>query len=187
MATLDQGGSGELVWIPEGIAFGEDDFVYYAGKGDRPFDEIADRFDLIVTGPHATAGIPRELEGWIEPGMTARKQHDFSDCTTSAVGRAWAAADPGVLYIENPHPRVLYDPNRPHPDDPEHDLREFFARIHAAERGSDVSFGGVDALRPIEQAKIDCGREHFKAIAVQENPARYVVKRSVEELMTESQ
>jgi len=45
----------------------------------------------------------------------------------------------------------------------------------------------ADALRPIEQAKIDCGREHFKAIAVQENPARYVVKRSVEELMTESQ
>ena len=149
MAMLSQGGSGELVWIPRGTTFGEDDFVYYAGKGDRPFEEVAGRFDLIVTGPHATAAIPRELEDWIEPGMTARKQHDFSDCTTSAVGRAWAAADPRVLYIENPHPRVLYDPNRPHPEDPEHDLREFFARLHAAERGDPVSFGGIDALRPV--------------------------------------
>ncbi|MEA2024383.1 MAG: N-formylglutamate amidohydrolase [Actinomycetota bacterium] len=141
--------TGGVVWIPANTTFGEDDFLYYAGKGDRPFDEIAGRFDLIVTGPHATAAIPQELEGWIEPGITARKQHDFSDCTTSAVGRAWAAADPRVVYIENPHPRVLYDPNRPHPDDPEGDLREFFARLHAKERGNEVSFGGVDGLRPV--------------------------------------
>jgi hypothetical protein len=149
MTTLEQERPGGLVWIPRGTAFGEDDFIYYAGKVERPFDEIAGRFDLIITGPHATAALPRELEDWIEPGMTARKQHDFSDCTTSAVGRAWAAADPRVLYIENPHPRVLYDPNRPHPDDPEGDLREFFRRLHAAERGERVSFGGIDALRPV--------------------------------------
>jgi len=26
------------------------------------------------------------------------------------------------------------------------------------------NFVGTDALRPAEQAKIDCGREHFKAL-----------------------
>lgn len=150
MASQHQGDQpGTIVWTPRDTTFGEDDLVYYAGKGDRPFDEIVGRFDLIITGPHATAAIPRELETWIEPGMTARKQHDFSDCTTSAVGRAWASADPRVLYVENPHPRVLSDPNRPHPDDPEGDLREFFVRLHAKERGNQVSFAGVDALRPV--------------------------------------
>jgi|GEM_PF-474637 hypothetical protein len=149
MVNLEQGKPGKIVWIPRGTTFVEEDFIYYAGKGEQAFDEVAGRFDLIVTGPHATAAIPRELEPWIEPEMTARKQHDFSDCTTSAVGRAWAAADPKVLYIENPHPRVLYDPNRPHPRDPEGDLREFFARLHAEERGNRVSFSGIDALRPV--------------------------------------
>ena len=40
------------------------------------------------------------------------------------------------------------------------------------------------ALRPVEQAKIDCGREHFKALEVRESPARYVVADSSEDLLT---
>ncbi|MBM4387757.1 MAG: restriction endonuclease subunit R, partial [Deltaproteobacteria bacterium] len=44
----------------------------------------------------------------------------------------------------------------------------------------------ADALRPTEQAKIDCGREHFKALEVRESPVRYVVARSVDDLLAET-
>ena len=43
----------------------------------------------------------------------------------------------------------------------------------------------ADDLRDKERAKIVCGKAHFKALEVQEAPARYVVSRSVEELLTE--
>lgn len=43
----------------------------------------------------------------------------------------------------------------------------------------------ADDLRDKESAKIECGKAHFKALAVGENPARYVVARSVGDLMVE--
>jgi type III restriction enzyme len=42
----------------------------------------------------------------------------------------------------------------------------------------------TDDLRNNESAKIDCGKAHFKALAVGENPARYVVARSLSDVMT---
>ena len=50
-----------LVWVPAGASFGFDDLVHYRGKGEVPFAEVAGRIDLILTGPHATAALPREL------------------------------------------------------------------------------------------------------------------------------
>ena len=41
----------------------------------------------------------------------------------------------------------------------------------------------TDDLRNKESAKIECGKAHFKALAVGENPARYVVARSVSDVM----
>lgn len=43
----------------------------------------------------------------------------------------------------------------------------------------------TDDLRDKESAKIECGKAHFQALAVGENPARYVVARSVGDLMVE--
>jgi type III restriction enzyme len=43
----------------------------------------------------------------------------------------------------------------------------------------------TDDLRDKESAKIECGKAHFQALAVEENPARYVVARSVDDLLTE--
>jgi type III restriction enzyme len=42
----------------------------------------------------------------------------------------------------------------------------------------------VDDLRDKERAKIQCGREHFRALAVHESPAAYVVARTVGEVLT---
>ena len=43
---------------PHGTSFGFDDLVFYRGKGEVPFAEVAGRIDLILTGPHATAALP---------------------------------------------------------------------------------------------------------------------------------
>jgi type III restriction enzyme len=45
----------------------------------------------------------------------------------------------------------------------------------------------TDDLRNKESAKIECGKAHFKALAVGESPARYVVARSVSDLMASGQ
>ena len=44
----------------------------------------------------------------------------------------------------------------------------------------------TDDLRDRESAKIECGRAHFHSLAVGESPARYVVARSVGDLLTEA-
>ena len=44
----------------------------------------------------------------------------------------------------------------------------------------------TDDLRDKESAKIECGKAHFQALAVGENPARYVVARSVNDLLVEA-
>ena len=41
----------------------------------------------------------------------------------------------------------------------------------------------ADDLREIERAKIECGKAHFKALQINESPARYVVATAVEELL----
>lgn len=45
----------------------------------------------------------------------------------------------------------------------------------------------TDDLRNKERAKIDCGRAHFRALAVGENPAQYVVASSLTDLITQTQ
>jgi type III restriction enzyme len=39
-----------------------------------------------------------------------------------------------------------------------------------------------DDIRSTEGAKIECGKAHFKALAVGDNPARYRVARKLEDL-----
>jgi type III restriction enzyme len=41
----------------------------------------------------------------------------------------------------------------------------------------------VDELRDRESKKIECGRAHFKALAVGDSPAKYVVATSVDEVL----
>ncbi len=42
----------------------------------------------------------------------------------------------------------------------------------------------TEDLRDKESAKIECGKVHFKSIAVSDNPAQYVVARTVDDLMS---
>eukprot|EP00927_Polykrikos_kofoidii_P068688 TRINITY_DN64018_c0_g1_i1.p1 TRINITY_DN64018_c0_g1~~TRINITY_DN64018_c0_g1_i1.p1 ORF type:complete len:392 (+),score=59.80 TRINITY_DN64018_c0_g1_i1:106-1176(+) len=125
--------------------------VFWQGKGcGRSFEEVASDIDTVVSGPHASAAFPAELRPFISERLTRRKQYDFSDVITGPVGRAWAEADPGVVFVENPHSRVVQDPNRKSDDDPEPALREFYARLGRQRSGEvGISFKGVDTVRPI--------------------------------------
>lgn len=142
--------SADLLWLDAGRTHGFDDLVFWQDRGRKPFEAVASDIRTVVLGPHASAAFPAELKPFIAPGLTRRKQFDFSDVLTSALGRAWAAADPTLVFIENPHSRLVMDPNRAPPDQPLQGLREFWARLarqRAGEKG--VSFAGVDAIRPI--------------------------------------
>ena len=43
----------------------------------------------------------------------------------------------------------------------------------------------TDDLRDKESAKIECGKAHFKALAVAENPARFIQARNIDDLMAQ--
>jgi hypothetical protein len=135
-------------WIPEGTRFGVDDMVFFHGKGERDLNDALAEVDLIVTGPHATAAFPAEMKPFVDARLTARLQYDFSDVSTAPVAQAWAALDPKVLYIEDPHPRAVRDANRARPVDLLWGIREAFDRL-AAEPGGRPSLAGVDAVRPV--------------------------------------
>jgi hypothetical protein len=135
-------------WIPAGTRFGVDEMVFHRDKGRRDLDDVLADIDVVVTGPHATAAFPAELQPFVDPSLTQRLQYDFSDWSTSPVARRWAAIDPHVLYIEDPHPRAVRDANRPRPRDLLASLREAFDRLEA-EPGGRPSLGGVDAVRPV--------------------------------------
>ncbi len=142
--------SADLLWLAAGRSHGFDDLVFWQDRGRRPFEAVAAAVTTVVLGPHASAAFPAELKPFIAPGLTLRKQLDYSDVLTSALGRAWAAADPGVVFVENPHSRLVMDPNRAPPAQPLQDLREFWARLARQRAGeSGISFAGVDAIRPI--------------------------------------
>jgi hypothetical protein len=136
-------------WIPAGTAFDADDFVYFHDKGRRSLDAVLGEIDLILTGPHASAAFPEEMAPFVDDRLTRRLQHDFTDISTSPVGRRWAAIDPHVLYVENPHPRAVRDANRARPDDLEPGLRAAFARLREAGAGERPPLTGIDAVRPV--------------------------------------
>jgi len=146
---FEQDGPGQPVWLPAGARFGFDDLVFFARKGVTDFADVAADIDLVLTGPHASAALPRELEPFVDRSLTQRLQVDYSDIFSDWLARRWAEIDPQVVYIRNPVSRLIFDQNRARPDDPETGLREAFARIAAAQPGETVSFAGVDAIRPV--------------------------------------
>ncbi|MGH3705601.1 MAG: N-formylglutamate amidohydrolase, partial [Agromyces sp.] len=135
--------------IPAGTAYSARDLTHYAGKGEVGLDEAIARADVLVTAPHAGAAIPEELVPFLIPEFTRRLQFDFTDCSTSPVVRRWAEIDPRIVVVENPHPRMIRDPNREKPADLAATLREAFARVRAAGAWNRVDLSGVDAIRPV--------------------------------------
>ncbi len=138
-----------LAWLPASQRFTPADLLYWKGRGHHAWTHAASRIDTAVLGPHASAAFPEVLRPFIAPTLTRRKQFDFSDAITSHLGRAWALADPHVMFIENPHSRLVLDANRAPPEHPLLALREFYARLQRQQAGEKVAFTGVDAIRPV--------------------------------------
>ena len=83
-------------------------------EGRRAIHCCGGALDTIVLGPHAGARFPAELQPFVDATLTRRKQYDYSDVITSSLGRAWAAANPGVVFVENPHSRLALDRKTAH-------------------------------------------------------------------------
>jgi hypothetical protein len=139
----------ERILIPAGTVFEPSDVTFWAGKGTRSLEDALADVDLVVSAPHAGAAIPEELDRFLAPEFTRRLQYDYTDVSTSAVVRRWAEIDPTIVVVENPHPRMVRDPNRRKPADVGADLREALGRVRDAGRGVRVDLTGVDAIRPV--------------------------------------
>ena len=63
---------GGPVWVEAGKKFEFDDLVFYREKGQVGFADAAGSIDLIITGPHATGALPREVEPFLADGITER-------------------------------------------------------------------------------------------------------------------
>ena len=74
---------------------------------------------------------------------TTRTAPPGTSCAT------WAQLDPRIIYVENPHPRLLRDPNRPRPANLGAQLREAFTRVRDAGAWNKVDLTGVDTIRPV--------------------------------------
>lgn len=147
-------GQRELEWLPAGQGFAPEALVHWQGKVQgQPLETVLPGVHTVVLGPHAGVALPGELRPFIASGLSRRQQYDYADWNTGPLGRAWAAATPGLLFIENPHARLVQDPNRPPPSDPLAMLREFHARLARQRAGEPgISFAGVDAVRPLSFA-----------------------------------
>lgn len=141
--------------LPAGRAFAPEELVFFAGRGQRTLDDALGTADLLVATPHVGSALPAELEPFLAPEFAAslRLRLDFTDVATRAVARRWAEIDPRIVVVENPHPRLVRDPNRPRPADGRAQLIAAFARIRAAQAAdvdlARLDLSGVDAVRPI--------------------------------------
>lgn len=141
--------SSEPVFLPAGKTFTAADITFYADRDHRSIDEAMSTADVLISCPHSGAAIPEELRPYLVPEFTRRLQYDYTDCSTAPIVRRWAELDPTVVYVENPHPRLVRDPNRARPDDLAATLTEALHRVREAGPFNRVDLTGVDAIRPV--------------------------------------
>lgn len=136
--------------IERGTVFTPDDITFWAGKGEgRTLEDALAEADILVSTPHGGSAMTEEVGEFVVDDYTERLQLDYTDCTTAPICRAWAAIDPRVIYVENPHPRLIRDPNRAKLADVAATLREALRRVAEAGPGNRVDLTGVDAIRPV--------------------------------------
>lgn len=137
----------DLMWTHAGRRFGAEDLVHWRRRKDRSLEAAIDDASIVVLGPHASAAFPQELKPFINPDLTLRRQLDYSDWLTGYLGRCWAEASDQVIFIENPHSRVVLDPNRAPSECPMETLKLCFQRLRDV--GPNAPLGGVDFIRPV--------------------------------------
>lgn len=135
--------------IPAGHTFTAEEITAYADPERRSLEQALTEADVLISAPHAGAAIPEELAPFLSPALTRRLQYDFTDVATAAIVRRWAAIDPRVVAVVNPHPRLVRDPNRARPADIAGDLATAIERTRAAGAWQKVDLSGVDAIRPV--------------------------------------
>ncbi|MFS3128631.1 N-formylglutamate amidohydrolase [Nocardioides sp. Bht2] len=139
----------EPLFLEPGRAFTAEEITFFAGRGERTLEQALADAEVLVSCPHSGAAIPGELRRFLVPEFTRRLQFDYTDCSTAPIVRRWAEIDPSIIYVENPHPRLVRDPNRARPDDLAERLTEALRRVREAGLFHRVDLTGVDAIRPV--------------------------------------
>ncbi len=125
----------------------------WADQGERTLSEALAEVDLVVTSPHAATMVPAELEPWLSPTVDSGFIEQWADHLIAAVCRRWAQIDPAVIYLENPHPWFVFEPNitpgvyRPLVDD--------FESAARAETISTVKSRGADVYARARQSILE--------------------------------
>lgn len=151
-------------YLPAGKTFTPSEITFWAHSSTRSLETALREADVLVSCPHSGADIPGELAPFVAPEFTRRLQYDFTDMATSAIVRRWAQLDPSIVYVENPHPRMVRDPNRARPEDLAATLTEALERVRAAGPFNRVDLKGVDAIRPVTFS-------FFPLLAVPDSPS----------------
>lgn len=138
-------------FLPAGQSFVPEDLIHYAGHDSRSIEDALAEADVLVALPHTGTEIPVELRPYLAPGFAdnLRLRLDFSDFAVRAAARRWAELDSRVILVENPHHRVVRDPDRQRPADLVAQLREAFRRVREAGPATPPDLAGVDAVRPL--------------------------------------
>jgi hypothetical protein len=141
----EQTGTG---FLPAGRTFAAEELVHFAGRDSRSLEDALAEADVLVTLPHAGEEIPMELAPHLAPAFadSPRLRWDLADQAVRAVALRWAELDPKVVLVENPHPRLVRDPDRPRPADLAAQLTEAFRRLRETDPGTPVDLDGVDAV-----------------------------------------
>lgn len=134
-----------LEFLAAGSVFAPEDLVHWADPTDRGLDTAVTEAELLLTCPAATAAVPAELTPWLATDLTPDRQRDLADLPGRAVARRWAAIDPTVLYVENPHPRPILGLLQI-PSDPAAATALASALDEVASHGSDVFGTTVNSL-----------------------------------------
>lgn len=102
---------GNVAYLTAGRRFEVADITFWADPRHRTLDDALAEADLLVSCPDGTAEIPAELEPWVSPGLTREMQDRAASVVVRLVARRWAAIDPSIVYVENPHPPVVSRPD----------------------------------------------------------------------------
>lgn len=138
-------------FLPAGHIFVPEELIHFAGRDVRSLEDALAEADVLVTLPHAGGEIPAELAPYLAPAYVdnPRLRWDQTDQSVRAAALRWAERDPRVVLVENPHPRLVRDPDRARPADLAAQLREAFRRVREADPGTPPDLDGVDAVRPV--------------------------------------
>ncbi len=85
--------------------------IFWTDRASRSLDDALAVADLLISSPHGSTEIPTELRPWLNLDVVDELVAANADHLIAAVVRRWAETDPSVIFIQNPQPWFVSEPN----------------------------------------------------------------------------